>query len=78
MLEAIVTGSIAIVSGVGAYSFRTHSRLSALDQRIDDLNLILAKDYLSKKDFSEVVNRLELSTARIEQKIDSLITKNLK
>ena len=54
---------------------RIHSRVSALDHRIDQFELRVAQDYVSKTDLNEIVDRVEAHMIRIENKLDKIIYK---
>ena len=75
MTEAVVTGVIAALSGLGILNTRLHNRISTLDRRIDQIELRVAEQYVSKADLSEIVTRVELHMTRIENKLDKIIFK---
>ena len=75
MTEAVVTAVIAALSGLGILNSRLHNRISTLDRRIDQIELRVAEQYVSKADLSEIVTRVELHMTRIENKLDKIIFK---
>ena len=75
MTEAVVTGVIAALSGLGILNTRLHNRISTLDRRIDQIELRVAEQYVSKADLSEIVTRVEQHMTRIENKLDKIIFK---
>ena len=75
MTEAVVTAVIAALSGLGILNTRLHNRISTLDRRIDQIELRVAEQYVSKADLSEIVTRVELHMTRIENKLDKIIFK---
>ena len=75
MTEAVVTAVIAALSGLGILNTRLHNRISTLDRRIDQIELRVAEQYVSKADLSEIVTRVEQHMTRIENKLDKIIFK---
>lgn len=57
---------------------KVNSNIKELDRRIDRLELRVAESYVSKSDFTAVLDRVELHMTRIEEKLDRItnITKN--
>ena len=75
MIEAVIPVIIAGATGFSVLISRLHSRVSALDQRIDTLELRVASEYVSKTDLAEIVDRVEAHMTRIENKLDRIIFK---
>lgn len=75
MLNAVVTATIALLSGLGVITSRLHSRITELDQRIDQVELRVATNYVQKADLNEIVERVEAHMVRIENKLDRIIIK---
>ena len=75
MLETVVPVLIAGATGFSVLITRLHSRVSALDNRIDRFELRVASDYVSKTDLNEIVDRVEAHMVRIENKLDKIIYK---
>jgi len=72
MLEATVPIAIALVTGLGALTNRLHNRIHELDRRVDDIELRVAEQYVSKNDLNEMIGRMEQHMVRIENKLDKL------
>jgi ABC-type tungstate transport system substrate-binding protein len=72
MLELGLPIVIAVVSGLGAVTTRLHNRIYELDRRLDNTELRIAENYLSKAEFSAALERVEQHMIRIETKLDSL------
>ena len=72
MLEFGLPAVIAVVSGLGAVTTRLHNRIHELDRRLDQTELRIAENYLSKAEFSAALERVEQHMIRIENKLDSL------
>ena len=75
MIEAVVPIVIAGATGFSVLITRLHSRVSALDSRVDRFELRVASDYVSKTDLNEIVDRVEAHMIRIENKLDKIIYK---
>ena len=75
MAEVIATVAIAAVTGLGALNQRLHTRISELDSKVDRVELLVAKEYVSKADLSDLLERVEAHMARIETKLDNLMYK---
>ena len=75
MIEAVIPVLIAGATGFSVLITRLHSRVSALDSRVDKFELRVASDYVSKTDLNEIVDRVESHMIRIENKLDKIIYK---
>ena len=83
MLEAVVSLAIASVAAGAALNNRlhqrinnVHDRISALDRRIDGVELNVAQDYVSKSDLQTMIDRMEDHMVRIENKLDQIVLRN--
>tara|TARA_Y100001970_G_scaffold285716_1_gene406156 strand:- start:1270 stop:1524 length:255 start_codon:yes stop_codon:yes gene_type:complete len=83
MMESVVAAVIAIIAGGAALNNRIHNRIgnvhdriSGLDRRIDNLELTVAQEYVSKTDLATLVSRMEDHMIRIENKLDQIVLKN--
>ena len=72
MLEIGLPVILAVVSGLGAVTTRLHNRIHELDRRLDQTELRIAENYLSKAEFSTALERVEQHMIRIETKLDQL------
>ena len=75
MIEAVIPVLIAGATGFSVLISRLHSRVSALDSRVDTFELRVASEYVSKADLNEIVDRVEAHMTRIENKLDRIILK---
>ena len=75
MIEVVVPVAIAAATGFSVLISRLHSRVSALDTRVDKFELRVASEYVSKADLNEIVDRVESHMIRIENKLDKIIYK---
>ena len=73
MLEAGITVGVAVVGVLSAVSPRLHNRIHELDRRVDNVELRIAENYISKQEFSISLERVESHMIRIENKLDKLI-----
>ena len=83
MTEALVTSVVAVVTAGAALNNRLHNRInsvheriSALDRRLDGIELTVANDYVKKAELSELLSRMEDHMVRIENKIDQIVLRN--
>ena len=83
MTESLVTAVIAAVTAGAALNNRLHNRInsvhdriSALDRRLDGIELNVATDYVKKAELAELLKRMEDHMVRIENKLDQIVLKN--
>jgi flagellar capping protein FliD len=83
MTEALVTSVVAVVTAGAALNNRLHNRInsvheriSALDRRLDGIELTVANDYVKKTELSELISRMESHMVRIENKLDQMALRN--
>jgi len=74
-LEVIVTSVIATLTGLGVITSKLNRRIDSLDNKIDTIELSVAKDYVSKECFNTIIERVETHMVRIETKLDNIIQK---
>ncbi len=72
MIEVAVSIGIAAVTGMAAITTRLHSRIHELDKRIDQVELRVAEEYVSKEDLTAMIDRVEGHLIRLENKLDKL------
>ena len=83
MIEALVSLSIAAIAGGAALNNRLHNRInsvheriSALDRRLDGIELTVASDYVKKSELSDMISRMEDHMVRIENTLDQIVLRN--
>ena len=83
MTEALVTSVVAVVTAGAALNNRLHNRInsvheriSALDRRLDGIELTVASDYVKKSELAELLSRMEDHMVRIENKLDQIALRN--
>lgn len=73
MIEAGITATVALIAGFATLQQKLHHRITKLDDRIDNMQLTVAKDYVTKSDLKLTLEKLESHMIRIEGKIDDFI-----
>ena len=73
MIEMIVPGVVALVSGGFIWMARNDKRIRDLDRRIDQVELRVAEEYVSKSSFQHGVTRIENQLIRLEEKLDAIV-----
>ena len=73
MLELIVPGSIAAISGGFIWMARNDKRIRDIDRRVDRVELRMAEDYVSKDSFHHSMARIENQLIRLEEKLDAIV-----
>ena len=73
MVEAVVSASLAVVTGGFILTTRINSRIDSVSKRVDEVELCMARSYISKKDFASTMERVEAHMIRIEDKLDELV-----
>ena len=73
MIEAVITGSAAVIAGGWAVINGIHKRLNTVDRHLDRLELEIAKEYITRSEYSSDLNKLEEHMIRIENKLDVFI-----
>ena len=72
MLEVAIPIAIAAFGAMGAMNNRLHSRITYLDNRVDEIELRVAEKYVSKADLDNMIDRVEGHLIRLENKLDKL------
>ena len=80
MIEAIITGAVTLVLGIGggviSVSGRSSMRMDLIDKRIDDIELRLAEKYVPRQELTVVLQKMEDHMIRIENKLDQIVLRN--
>lgn len=72
MWEGAVAAVIATITGVAALTSRMNTRITELDRRVDQMELRVAENYVSKADMEILIDRVESHLIRLENKLDKL------
>ncbi len=73
MLETLVTAGIAALTGMSIVTQRLHGRINELDKRVDEVQLRVAQDYVTKTELSAIMERMEAHLISIEEKMDNIV-----
>lgn len=73
MIEAGVSVAVAVLAGAAALTNRMHSRISDVDRRVDGVELLVVRDYITKDEYMATMTELKEQMIRIENKLDAFI-----
>ena len=73
MIEAGVSAGIALVAAMAALTTRIHNRINEIDKKVDEIELSVAKNYVSRTEHFQAMERIEEHMVRIEGKLDLFI-----
>lgn len=72
MVEFVLPAAIAAVTGLSVLTSRMYNRIHELDKRVDQVELRVAEQYVSKSDLEGMLDRVEGHLVRLENKLDKL------
>lgn len=76
MIEAMITGAISLVLGIGGgvmtLNNKSNSRMDAIDKRIDGIELRFAEKYVPRQELANALQKMEDHMIRIENKLDQI------
>ena len=72
MLEVVIPIALAAVTGLAAMTNRINNRIHELNKRVDEVELRVAENYVSKADLETMIDRVEGHLIRLENKLDKL------
>ena len=76
MIEAIVSGTVAVFTAVVALHSCMNTRISEVDSRIDRVELRIAEKYVQREELSSALQKMEDHMIRIENKLDQIVLRN--
>jgi septal ring factor EnvC (AmiA/AmiB activator) len=76
MIEAIVSGTVALFTAVVALQSRMNTRINEVDSRIDRVELRIAEKYVQREELSSALQKMEDHMIRIENKLDQIVLRN--
>ena len=76
MIEAIISGTVAVFTAVVALHSRMHGRISEVDKRIDQVELRIAEKYVQREELTSALQKMEDHMIRIENKLDQIVLRN--
>lgn len=76
MIEAMITGAISLVLGIGGgvmtLNAKSNSRMDAIDKRIDGIELRFTEKYVPRQELANALQKMEDHMIRIENKLDQI------
>lgn len=72
MVEIVLPIALAAVTGLSVLTSRMYNRMHELDKRVDQVELRVAEQYVSKSDLEGMLDRVEGHLIRLENKLDKL------
>ena len=72
MVEIVLPIALAAVTGLSVLTSRMYTRIHELDKRVDQVELRVAEQYVSKSDLEGMLDRVEGHLIRLENKLDKL------
>ena len=80
MIEALITGVVSLIVGVGSgvltVNSRSNSRMDEIDKRIDSIELRFTEKYVPRQELANALQKMEDHMIRIENKLDQIVLRN--
>ena len=76
MIEAGVAAGIALFTAIVSVHNRLHTKISEVDNRVDQIELRVAENYVQKQELSTALQKMEDHMIRIENKLDQIVMRN--
>ena len=73
MVEAAVATTLAVIGGGYGLFQALHRRVTTVDSRIDHIELLVARDYVTRAEYLATQAKLEGHMIRIEEKLDRML-----
>ena len=73
MIEAGISALIAVLAGAAAVTNRVHGKINDVDRRVDGVELLIVRDYISKEEYVATMAELKEQMIRVENKLDTFI-----
>jgi hypothetical protein len=73
LVEAGVSAGIALVAAMAALTTRINNRINDVDRRVDGVELLIVRDYISRSEFMGIQAKIEQHMIRIEEKLDRML-----
>ena len=58
---------------MAALTTRMHNRITDVDRRVDGVELLVVRDYVSRNEFVIMQTKIEQHMVRIEEKLDRML-----
>ncbi len=62
---------------MAAITTRVHNRINDIDRRVDGVELLIVRDYISRSEYMEMQGKIEQHMIRIEEKLDRMLERRL-
>ena len=62
-----------MLAGAAAVTNRVHGKINDVDRRVDGVELLIVRDYISKEEYVATMSELKEQMIRIENKLDTFI-----
>ena len=73
LIEAGISALIAVLAGAAAVTNRVHGKINDVDRRVDGVELLIVRDYISKEEYVATMAELKEQMIRVENKLDTFI-----
>ena len=73
VVEAAVATALGMIAGGYSLFQALHRRVSTVDNRLDKIELLLARDYVTRAEYLATQAKLEGHMIRIEEKLDRIL-----
>ena len=58
---------------MGALTTRINNRINDVDRRVDGVELLIVRDYMTRSEFMGIQAKIEQHMVRIEEKLDRML-----
>lgn len=58
---------------MAAITTRVHNRINDIDRRVDGVELLIVRDYISRSEYMDMQAKIEQHMVRIEEKLDRML-----
>jgi len=62
---------------MAAITTRVHNRINDIDRRVDGVELLIVRDYISRSEYMDMQAKIEQHMVRIEEKLDRMLERRL-
>ena len=62
-----------MVAAMAAITTRVHNRINDVDRRVDGVELLIVRDYITRNEYMDVQAKIEQHMIRIEEKLDRML-----
>jgi len=73
MFEPFVPVFVAVGTGFAVLTSRIYGKIANLDRRVDEIELRVVQDFVSKTELQVAMDRMESHLIRMEDKLDAIV-----